>query len=34
MYFGMNAIELICAETKQYYNKNMGRDDFGDDKLL
>lgn len=29
-----NAIELIWASAKGYYNKNIGRDGYGDDKVL
>lgn len=29
-----NPIELVWANCKQYYNKNIGRDGFGDDKVL
>lgn len=30
----MNAIELIWGEAKKYYNKNIGRDGYGDEQVL
>lgn len=29
-----NAIELVCVHCKDYYNKHIGRDSYGNDKVI